>query len=285
MIRTIGRILCVCLAFILAFMPLMGGLAWLFNDLIHGSVIYDQAGNAIRPEQLSILQTEIRNLSGQYGFDETWVTEAFGSAQLDAYGTEVRTFMQDMFRRQEEEEEEMEPIFPYYMWADGLDRMLEDEGYLKTVERTQQRLTAKDIVAGMEKLAQKLIIPIRPPIILMGYERVRGSETVMKAVDLLRYWYLVPCVVLPILLLILIFDHREFLGFTGAGLTGGALILAVSLAFVRMLGISGAAQAMNPMFARYLSEIFTAVAVNALWIILPCLAVGIFLLVLQRRRT
>ena len=270
-------------AILLALTPLLTCLIWIGHSLIFETVLYEKPGQAVRAEQLSRLQTLIQDLSSTYGFDAQAVLDSFDDDQLSSYAEQVREFLQGVLQHSGDEEAE-EPYFPYFMWDNGVDQLLADEGFSATVSRQEKRSTAQDILTVLEKTAQQLIFPLRPPLVMMVFNRLAESGTFQKAVHLLEYWYSIPAAALLLMLLILLLTPRESMGYLGAGLTAGSLILGMLLLFLPQLGILTGVSAVNPLFARYLATMAQQIFLPVLLLSLLLLFIGILLLWRQRRK-
>ena len=284
-----GSISCI-LSFILALLLVAGFACAVVFEVVQGSALYHVPATWIREKQLAEMGETIDGLSDTYGFSREQVRASFDSAAFDGYGEEVRTFLQETFRLSDADADEYDEdygedlIFPYYMWMDGEDILLADEGFRSTVGEYDRRLVMRnEIVPVLEEKAQELVIPLRPALLVAGFEMVGEKVDLHKVGSVLGYWWVLPLSALAVILLLFVINRPCFAVWTGCGLAGGALMLVAIFVFVTLLGIPGYAGLVNPLFATYLRLMLCFAGIMGLAFILPGLVVG-FLLIGHKRR-
>ncbi len=279
--KILGRILSILFALLLSLLVPLGSFVLLASELVSGTEVYSASAERIRTKQLEEISSLIDTLSQQYGFDADKVKADFSDTAFTAYTDEVRVFLQGLFQEQDEESER---IYPYYMWPDGLTKICEDEGFTALVERTDQRIVAQDaIVSVLEKKAQNMVFPIRPQLVLAGVNMAESAVHLPYVVSLLDYWWVVPAAAVLLILLICLCSHQR-MGWIGAALVAGCLSLASLLAFVSSLHIPQMAALVNPLFGSYLSGFLIVCLQHMAYIAVPALIIGTVLLICQNRR-
>lgn len=249
--KIIGRILsCLC-AFILAVAVLGSQLAMLTVQIFKNAEFYTQPADSIRADQIRNMEDMLQDLSKTYGFDAKAISDEVSAEDFASYGKEVTAFLGTLL---EEQEEDAELIFPYYMTESMLDRIREDEGFQSTVEKSLQRTVSQnEIVTPVEQKATKLVFPLRPQLVIAAYNTVSTKIDIPKLVRLLDKWWVIPAAGCLLILLILVFDHKQFAAWTGSGLAAGALMILAFLIFANALDFASSAAQINPLFAKYLS--------------------------------
>lgn len=248
--KIIGRILaCVC-AFVLALTVLGSYLAGLASHAVHSSAFYKQPAEQMRADQMARMKALVGSLSEKYGFDSETVMEQVSADDLSRYGDEVLAFLASLLK---EQEEDAEMIFPYYMTENLVDVVRDDVGFQATVDKGLQRTVSQnDIVTPIEQAATRLVFPVRPQLVIAGYNTVSESVNIPDAVALLGKWWILPLAGAVLILLILLFDHKGFMAWTGSGLTAGALMLFAFLGFLHRINAAASVGQINQLFSKYL---------------------------------
>ncbi|MCR4882434.1 MAG: hypothetical protein K6A68_02625 [Clostridiales bacterium] len=279
--KIVGRILsCLC-AFLLAVAILGSQLVIFANHAVKSQSFYIRPGESIRKDQLGEMQQLLDTLAETYGFDVASVSDEVNADAFARYGREVIGFLGSLL---EEQEEEAELIFPYYMTEKMLDLVREDEGFKATVEKNMQRTVSQsEIVTPIELKAQKLIFPLRPQLIIAGYNTVSKSVNIAETIRILDKWWVVPCAGIVLILLILLLDRDHFAAWTGSGLAAGSLMIFSVLLFANALDFASCAAQINPLFAKYLSVMWRNICMTALVFAAVSLICGIALIIAHIR--
>ena len=170
------------------------------------------------------------------------------------------------------------------MTTNMLDTVRDDPGFQAKMEKGLQRTVSQnDIVTPVEQMAQRLIFPIRPQLIIAGYNTVSETVNIPDALRILDKWWVIPAAGVLLILLILLCDHRYFAAWTGSGLAGGALMVAAVLAFGRAIGFSSYVGQINPLFARYLMFVWKNMWMTGAVYAAVMLLVGVALLIVHVR--
>ena len=280
--RIIGRILSCIFAFVLAVTVLGTHLAVLAHHVVGSEAFLKQPAQSIRPEQLQKMNEFVGKLSDEYGFDPSSISGEISADAFERYGNEVVSFLGTLLKEQQEEDAEL--IFPYFMTTNMLDTVRDDPGFQAKMEKGLQRTVSQnDIVTPVEQMAQRLIFPIRPQLIIAGYNTVSETVNIPDALPILDKWWVIPAAGVLLILLILLCDHRYFAAWTGSGLAGGALMVAAVLAFGRAIGFSSYVGQINPLFARYLMFVWKNMWMTGAVYAAVMLLVGVALLIVHVR--
>lgn len=253
--KIIGRIFSCIFAFVLAVAVLGTQLGVLAHHIVTSREFYKQPARGIRNEQLGRMNELVGALSNQYGFDPAALSSEINSETFNRYGDEVVGFLGSLLKEQQDEEAEL--IFPYFMTTNLIDTVRDDAGFQARVEKGLQRTVSQnEIVTPVEQMAQKLIFPVRPQLIIAGYNTASEKVNIPDMIRLLDKWWLIPVAGVVLILLILLCDHRNFAAWTGSGLAGGGLMVVSALIMGKAIGFSSFVAQINPLFARYLNLIW-----------------------------
>ena len=200
--RIIGRILSCIFAFVLAVTVLGTHLAVLAHHVVGSEAFLKQPAQSIRPEQLQKMNEFVGKLSDEYGFDPSSISGEISADAFERYGNEVVSFLGTLLKEQQEEDAEL--IFPYFMTTNMLDTVRDDPGFQAKMEKGLQRTVSQnDIVTPVEQMAQRLIFPIRPQLIIAGYNTVSETVNIPDALRILDKWWVIPAAGVLLILLIL----------------------------------------------------------------------------------
>ena len=270
--KILRNILCFLFAFLLCLTLLAGAGLMEVRHILASDTFLTEPAQVLRSEQAGNVKETVLELAETYGFDPADVLAEVDEAALTAYGGEVVTFLRSL-------QEVGELIFPYYMTDTALNAIRNDAGFQEKVERTAQRMVSQEeIVRPIEKAAQNQVFPLRPQLIIAAYNMVSERISVDRAVQALDKWWLLPCCSAVLLLVLLLVDHRAFLGWAGSSFAGtGLMILSVWLCSGQ-LGIESSIAQVNPLFARYVSALLGNISRHALICAGVLLVLGLALL-------